>query len=348
MPNSEKINIDDIKKQKTKMGLLISWLPLIIFFAIYSIWNHLIGGFKLNTLSFTLFCLFSTMALYYQPITLVQSDFLYARRLLQSIYSSSLTDYRLSSFLTRNYIQFSNNQETDMKDFFTFFKKKDIDVYHYIGYMTYLAKYPLFTRKHYHLKQKIIHFIKLITLIIVISLFNTELVSKLISTLSTYVPNSVIQNSILFIIIYGLYSLLNIFLKRYWCHSRGDFGAILTFLETKKMIGNSIFSKEFIAQYLLNRCYARYGIDPACDKNIPPSFKISSKNFDSIVTLLVVSRIGPLQVINSEEYYNLLNKKDHDSFRLRLEMLMESNKFITKDIKIFMKSLTYRIPRLLL
>lgn len=77
-------------------------------------------------------------------------------------------------------------------------------------------------------------------------------------------------------------------------------------------------------------------------------FNISNKDFDSTVIALVVSRIGILQFINSEEYYNLLNKKDHDSFRLRLEMLMESNKFITKDIQIFMKSLTYRIPRLFL
>lgn len=90
MSSSEKMKVENLRKQGMRLGLIVGWLPFGFFLVIGLLWYY-IFGFKANTLSFWMLCTLAVLVLYHQILMMVQVDFLYGKRVLEAIFGSEWT-----------------------------------------------------------------------------------------------------------------------------------------------------------------------------------------------------------------------------------------------------------------
>lgn len=382
MSSSEKMKIENLRKQGMRLGLIVGWLPFGFFLVIGLLWYY-IFGFKANTLSFWMLCTLGIWVLYHQILMMVQIDFLYGKRILEAIFGSDWTTPIHKIPIIKDFIHFKNNEESGLKESFVSLKKHNKDIYRYIEYSTKLVQTPLYLRAHYELKQRLTHYFTLLVLIFLIIQMSTGMVSKLQEQALSLWPNLMMTKIVLISVVLALYFSLEIFLRRRWCNSSGNFGAILTFLETKSVVKHSVFSKEFIVQYLVNLCLARYGVDPkrlnygtfyfGDDAQVPsdkgkylvinskglevhdytsdprePYFYSHYDNFNDYVVKLVGNQVGFGQAVEYLLLHGRIGGTTIDALQENHNSMNTSQEFIERDTRKFMKSLSYCIPRMFL
>lgn len=382
MSLSGKMKVESLRKQGMRLGLIVGWLPFGLFLVIGLLWYY-IFGFKANTLSFWIFCTSGVLVLYHQILMMVQVDFLYGKRVLEAIFESDWIVPISKVAIIKDFIRFKNNEESGLKESFVSIKKHDKDLYRYIEYSTKLVQAPLYLRSHYELKQRLTHYFIWLILIFLIIQMSTGMVSKLQEQALSLWSNLMMTRIVLVSVVLVLYFSLDVFLKRRWCSSSGNFGAILTFLETKSVVSHSVFSKEFIAQYLMNLCLARYGIDPkridygtfyvGDDVQVPsdkgkylvinskgleihdytsdprePYFYSHYDDFNDYVAKSASKQAGVGQALEYLLLHGRIGGTTIDVLKENHNCINASQEFIERDTRKFMKSLSYCIPRMFL